>query len=190
MRIIGGKNKGRKLKSFDGTDIRPTSDRAKESLFNILNSSVLDCDFLDLCAGTGAIGIESYSRGAKSVTFVDNSKESLNLAKFNGNLVGLSETFVLSKAVDFLKTTSQTFDIIFYDPPYKDINVNEVLKIIKERKILNENGLFIYEKKSDTKTFEVQGFEIIDSRKYGIAVFDFYKESLWEALYLQERLTR
>ena len=178
MRIIGGKNKGRKLKSFDGTDIRPTSDRAKESLFNILNSSVLGCDFLDLCSGTGSIGVESYSRGANSVTFVDSSKESLSITKFNASLVGLEKTFILSKAIDFLKTTSLSFDIIFYDPPYKDVNVLDNLTVIKERKILNENGVFIYEKKSDTKTFECEGFEIVDSRKYGIAVFDFYKEQL------------
>ena len=87
MRIIGGKNKGKKLKSFDGQDIRPTSDRARESLFNILGSRVFGCDFLDLCSGTGGVGLESYSRGANSVTFVDSSLKSLNLAKENANSI-------------------------------------------------------------------------------------------------------
>ena len=78
MRIIAGKNKGKKLKSFDGHDIRPTSDRAKESLFNILGSKVLGCDFLDLSSGTGGVGLVSYSRGANSVTFLDSSQKSIN----------------------------------------------------------------------------------------------------------------
>ena len=177
MRIIGGKNKGKKLKSFDGQDIRPTSDRARESLFNILGSRVFGCDFLDLCSGTGGVGLESYSRGANSVTFVDSSLKSLNLAKENANSIGLDKEFVLSSADNFLKRTDKKFDIIFFDPPYIFDGVSEILKIVKERNILKDGGLFIYERVVDKQCKQVTGFELIQSRKYGIAVFDFYRIS-------------
>ena len=177
MRIIGGKNKGKKLKSFDGQDIRPTSDRARESLFNILGSRVFGCDFLDLCSGTGGVGLESYSRGANSVTFVDSSLKSLNLAKENANSIGLDKEFVLSSADNFLKRTDKKFDIIFFDPPYIFDGVSEILKIVKERNILKDGGLFIYERVVDKQCKQVTGFDLIQSRKYGIAVFDFYRIS-------------
>lgn len=178
MRIISGKHKGKKLLGFKGSDIRPTSDRAKESLFNILSDRVLGCDFLDLCSGTGAIGLEAYSRGANSVTFVDNDKESIKLAQKNAESIGLKKEFCLSDALSFVKRTNSTFDIIFFDPPYAYRDISLVLTEVKNRKILKENGLFIYEHKSDFNHVKVLGFELCDSRKYGIAVFDFYKESL------------
>lgn len=178
MRIISGKNKGKKLKEFKGDKIRPTSDRAKESLFNILGSKVLGSDFLDLCAGTGSVGLESFSRGANSVTFVDISKESLNLVKENARSIGCEETFILSSAVNFLTGTNKKFDIIFFDPPYDFSEIPVILFIIKERKLLKENGIFIYEHKADREQKQVSGFKITDSRKYGIAVFDFYGEDL------------
>lgn len=178
MRIIAGKNKGKKLKEFKGDKIRPTSDRAKESLFNILGYKVSGCDFLDLCAGTGSVGLESFSRGANSVTFVDVSKESLNLVKENAFSVGCDETFVLSSAEKFLETTDKTFDFIFFDPPYEFSGISALLKRVKEKKLLNDGGLFIYEHKADRPSEEISGFTLVDSRKYGIAVFDFYGESL------------
>ena len=178
MRIISGKNKGKKLIEFKGRDIRPTSDRAKESLFNILSDMVLDCDFLDLCSGTGAIGLEAYSRGANSVTFVDNDKESIKLTQKNANSIGLDKEFCLSDAVSFVKRTNKTFDIIFFDPPYAFEGIKDVLVEVKNRKLLNDGGIFVYEHKSDLESINVLGFELYDSRKYGIAVFDFYKESL------------
>ena len=83
MRIIAGKHRGRVLKEFNGRDIRPTSDRAKEALFNILQFDVAGCSFLDLYSGTGGIGLEAISRGAEKVVFVDNSRESVKLLKEN-----------------------------------------------------------------------------------------------------------
>ena len=81
MRIIAGKHRGRVLKEFNGRDIRPTSDRAKEALFNILQFDIAGCSFLDLYSGTGGIGLEAISRGAEKVVFVDNSRESVKLLK-------------------------------------------------------------------------------------------------------------
>ena len=176
MRIIAGKNKGRKLKTFTGNEVRPTSDRAREALFNIISSSVVGCDFLDLCAGTGAMGIEAHSRGANSVTFVDSSRESMKLCMENAKPIGITETFVIKDAISFVKTAIKPFDIIFFDPPYAFTGVSEVLAQVKSRKLLKEGGLFIYEHDKSSSTKEVEGFSVIDSRKYGIAVFDFYKE--------------
>ena len=178
MRIIGGKHRGRKLKSFEGRDIRPTSDRAKEALFNILGQSVVGCKFLDLCSGSGAIGIEAYSRGAAEVTFVDGAKDSIMLTKENAAAVGLSGKFEFKKDVDFVKVTSNNYDIIFYDPPYLNGNLISVLQTVSARKLLTEGGLFIYERSSDAKAIIVDGFELKSSRKYGFATFDFYEEIL------------
>ncbi|MBQ3235872.1 MAG: 16S rRNA (guanine(966)-N(2))-methyltransferase RsmD [Clostridia bacterium] len=175
MRIIGGKNKGKKLKEFKGDSIRPTSDRAKEALFNILGQSVYECNFLDLCAGTGSVGLECYSRGASSITFVDVSQESLKLCKENALSIGVTETFVKSTAEGFLKGTDKVFDIIFFDPPYEFSEIEKILSIVKERSLLSDGGIFIYEHKSDRQSVSVSGFELCDTRKYGIAIFDFYR---------------
>ena len=176
MRIIAGSHKGKKLQTFQGDEIRPTSDRARESLFNILNASVRDCSFLDLCSGTGAVGIEAYSRGAGKVTFVDVRRESMNLTKRNANSVGLQGEFCVCSAVAFLTTTTSTYDIIFFDPPYAFDGLLDVLRVVKERKLLNDGGVFIYERTAQNESVTAQGFTLYDSRKYGIAVFDFYKE--------------
>ncbi len=178
MRIIAGKHKGKKLKEFKGQEIRPTSDRAKEALFSILASKIIDCSFLDLCSGSGSVGIESYSRGASSVTFVDQSVKSLSLTKENALSVGLLGDFVLSDAINFIYKTSQKFDVVFFDPPYAYAKIKDVLQAVKTAKILNDGGIFIYERKADAPVEIVSGFELYDSRKYGIAVFDFYKEAL------------
>lgn len=176
MRIIGGKNKGKKLKSFDGQDIRPTSDRAKEALFNILGGRVLGCDFLDLCSGTGSIGIESYSRGANSVTFVDANAKSIKLTKDNALSVGLDGIFIQSTAENYLARADRQFDIIFYDPPYAFNKVESILQVVKDKNVLKDGGLFICERVAENAPTPVSGFEIFDSRKYGIAVFDFYRK--------------
>ena len=176
MRIIAGKNKGKKLKSFEGDAIRPTSDRARESLFNILSPMLLGCDFLDLCCGTGAVGIEGISRGANSVTFVDSSKDSVKIAEFNLKSIGNNTRVNLCDASRFVNQTNQKFDIIFFDPPYAFTGFEEIMKSVKERKLLKDGGLFIYEHNADRPTATINGFTLKDSRKYGIAVFDFYVE--------------
>ncbi len=174
MRIIAGKNKGKKLKSFDGDAIRPTSDRARESLFNILAPTLLGVDFLDLCCGTGAVGIEAISRGAKTVTFVDSSKDSAKICEFNLKSIGNNTKVDLCDANRFVNQTTKSFDIIFFDPPYAFLGFEDIMKAVNERNLLKDGGLFIYEHKADKPTLTVNGFELKDSRKYGIAVFDFY----------------
>ena len=126
MRIIAGQYRGRVLKSPPSMQIRPTSDRLRETLFNVLAPRMTDARFLDLCAGSGAIGIEALSRGAAFVTFVDRSRKMCGLVEANLDLVGVPEDqteVVMSEAADHLRRTAARglpapYDIIYFDPPY------------------------------------------------------------------------
>jgi 16S rRNA (guanine966-N2)-methyltransferase len=125
MRIIAGKYRGRRLKSPPSAQTRPTSDRLRETLFNVLAPRIEGARFLDLCAGTGAVGIEALSRGAEHVTFVDQSRKMCALIEANTSALGIDEQefeFVNADASDYLrrhvKKERELFDIIFFDPPY------------------------------------------------------------------------
>ena len=124
MRIIGGKYRSRVLSEFAGDDVRPTSDRAKESLFNILALKMYGARVLDLFAGSGALGLESLSRGAKEVVFNDFSKESLAIVKKNLAALKIAVGGAEAKVCQYdflscLDVMHGTFDVIFLDPPYR-----------------------------------------------------------------------
>ncbi len=171
MRIIAGKHRGRVLKEFKGRDIRPTSDRCKEALFNIFQADIAGSRFLDLFSGTGNMGIEAISRGASEVVFVDNSKESLSLIKANLEMVKEKGVVIDLDALSFVKSTDKTFDIIFLDPPYA-LDVHDILEEIKTRNLLTENGVIIYEHGGNHVDFS--GLKKIDERNYGIATIDIF----------------
>src|SRR5258708_10964854 len=125
MRIIAGKYRGRRLKSPPSLQTRPTSDRLRETLFNILAPRIKGARFLDLCAGSGAVGIEALSRGASHVTFVDQSRKMCALIEANLEAIadGIDVELVSGEAVEFLRRRAKKgvspFDIIFFDPPYE-----------------------------------------------------------------------
>lgn len=169
MRIIGGSLKGRTLYGFRGEEIRPTSDNARESLFNILGD-VSGANFLDLFSGTGAVGIEAFSRGAKSV-FNDGSRESADLTRANLKKVGASGEVYCQDAVAFIKSSRKKFDIIYLDPPYKSDVIHELLDNVSA--ILKDGGTVIFE---NEKPFvgTAQGLVLRDVRKYGRAVLNFF----------------
>jgi 16S rRNA (guanine966-N2)-methyltransferase len=150
MRIIAGIYKGRTLKSPQDLKVRPTSDRLRETLFNILNQQITeDTRFLDLCAGTGAIGLEAISRGAKHTTFIEKSQRECSLIKSNLDLLKIDETqvkVVCDLAEKFLQKTSETWDLIYFDPPY-DQDYSQVLNQFGEKKsaLLAEEGILIAE---------------------------------------------
>lgn len=175
MRIIAGKNKGRKLYGFQGDDIRPTSDKAREALFAILGN-INELDFLDCCCGSGAVGLEAESRGANSV-LVDSSVQSVALAKKNAELIRSDSIIIKNDALAFLRTTDKRFDIIFLDPPYKLDLCQEVVKTVSERKLLKEGGLLIYEKErsEDCSYADIKKFK---EKKYGKAIFSFYRSEI------------
>lgn len=159
MRVIAGEYRGRVLKNPQGLQTRPTSDRLRETLFNVLAPRLGGARFLDLCAGTGAIGIEALSRGASFVTFVDRVHKMCGLVEENLDLLGVPEEMtevVKSDAAEYLKRTregghdwragTEPWDVIYFDPPY----ASDYLSVIKElgahaSALLREGGVFVVE---------------------------------------------
>ena len=186
MRIIAGKYRGRKLKSPPSLKTRPTSDRLRETLFNILAPRIEGMRFLDLCAGSGAVGIEALSRGAAHVTFVDRSRKMYALIETNLDLlsIGDSEADVVNReALDFLgrhvRNEAQLFDTIFFDPPYTT-DYEEVLDYVGEHAagLLAKEGVVVVEhhkKKELAKGFsELQRYRVV---KQADSSLSFYKAS-------------
>lgn len=150
MRVITGIAKGRKLKTSRGLDVRPTSDRAKESLFNVLGPRVIDSRILDIFAGSGAIGIEGLSRGARGAVFVDNSPSSCRLVEDNLRNTGLAANAEILRqdalrAISYLAAKGEKFDLIFLDPPYEKGLVVPTLEEAAGGGLLAEDGLLIAE---------------------------------------------
>ncbi len=166
MRIVGGKYRSRVLCSFDGDKIRPTADKVRESLFNILSFRIGECRFLDMFCGTGAIGIEAISRGAAEVVFNDKSKDSISLLKKNLNLLKITDSYsVFNKDALILEPRSVgTFDVIYIDPPYKDGIGEAAIRVAAE--LLRGGGVIVFE---DEKPFgfNPSGLKVSDGRKYG-----------------------
>ena len=174
MRIVGGKYKGRVLCELKGNAIRPTADKVRESLFNILQNRIYGAKFLDLFCGTGAIGIEALSRGAKTVTFNDFSRDSVAHLKKNLEKLKVDEDYKIinSDAVSLLKSGGD-YDIIYIDPPYNSDLGLRVIEFVKSA--LSSDGIAILE---DEKPFdsEIDGLKVTDTRKYGRVHLTFFKK--------------
>lgn len=182
MRVISGTYRGMKLAEFKGEDIRPTSDRVKESLFNILISRIAGSTVCDLFCGSGSLGIECLSRGAEKVCFNDISADSLAVLKSNlARLKGGAYAVTNSDYERFLLTAREPFDIIFIDPPYRFEYGKRALEIIAERKLLNDGGVAVYER-DRTFTGDINGLELCDERKYGKTWLSFFRPSNREIL--------
>ena len=143
MRVIAGEYKGRNLKSPPSMQVRPTSDRLRETLFNVIAPRIEESRFLDLCAGSGAVGIEALSRGARYVTFIDRSRRSCQLIESNVQLCRIPEEqyeIYQMTAEDYLRQAKEhPWDIVFFDPPYKD-DYSHTLNLLS-----NYHGLLIVE---------------------------------------------
>lgn len=180
MRIIGGKFKSRVLAQFDGDNVRPTSDRVKESLFNILFLKIRGKRVLDLFSGSGAIGIECLSRDAKEVVFNDFSKDSLQILRKNLRSLKVAEgESVKIKNLDYLlclQGETKPFGLIFIDPPYKSDFGQKALEKIAERNLLDEDGIAVFESDNPAE-IEVAGLQLYDKRKYGKTFLFFYQRS-------------
>lgn len=148
MRVITGSARGRKLKTPENYDIRPTTDNVKESVFNIIQFDIEGRRVLDLFAGTGQLGIECLSRGASSAVFVDQSREAVKIVKENLKACGLSGTVVQADALSFLRTCGK-FDIIFVDPPYDSDLYESVLNTVNSIDILSDGGIIICESRRE-----------------------------------------
>ncbi len=176
MRIIGGEYRSRILADIKGDNVRPTSDRAREALFNILGTSVREKRVLDLFAGSGALGLESLSRGAKEATFNDLSKDSVAIVKKNiASLKAEERARVYQTDFSaFLNAIKTPFDVIFIDPPYRFDYGEKALKIISEKGLLTENGIAVYERDRPFAG-EIVGLDKYDERKYGKAYLTFFR---------------
>jgi 16S rRNA (guanine966-N2)-methyltransferase len=183
MRVTGGIGRGRRLKVPTGSRVRPTSDKVKQALFNILGDRTEGSLFLDLFAGAGGIGIEALSRGAARVTFVDASRDALKVIKQNIEQMGFKDRaeVVLSKAESFLKKQTGQYDIVFLDPPYAD-EMQPLLELITGAEILKPESIVIAEHFKKQPSPEHAGkLTLCRQAKYGDTMLAFYKQEARKA---------
>ncbi len=181
MRVIAGERKGHNLKTPEGLSTRPTSDKVKGSLFSMLHDFVYEKKVLDLFAGSGALGIEALSRGANSCVFLDTDskaraciKDNLIHTKFTEKSEILNYDSIL-----YLKTCSNTFDLIFIDPPYNKGLSGKALEIISERKLLNPGGYISVETdETEPPLPEYDGLLCVKNKRYGRISLKIYKNSI------------
>ncbi len=177
MRVTGGIGRGRRLSAPSGERLRPTSDKVKQALFNIMGEKVAGAAFLDLYAGAGGIGVEALSRGASHVVFVDVSGDSLKFVRQNLEKTGFARNaeVIQADALSFLERPSGPYDIIFLDPPY----VQELLSLlirVSAAEIMKPDGLVIAEHfKKQRSPEEAGGLALFRTAQYGDTVLAFYK---------------
>lgn len=181
MRIISGTARGTKLYTLEGQTTRPTLDRVKESLFNIIQNEIIDSNFLDVFSGSGAIGLEAASRGAKKVILCDKSKDAINIINKNIEKTHLKEKVELYN-LDYetlLKNKiKEKMDIIYIDPPYNSDFAIKSVEYIVNKNIADENSTIIIETDNEEKVLEELkkiNIEVIDKRRYGRATLIFIK---------------
>ena len=179
MRIIGGKYRSRVLAEFEGMDVRPTGDRVREALFNILSLKIYGARALDLFCGSGALGLECLSRGASEATFNDFSRESVKILEKNLRTLGIGKDEAKVYSLDYLLCLNGLkgeFDLILLDPPYRfDYGVPALTKIA-EKGLLSEKGIAVYERDRPFEG-EIAGLEKYDERKYGRTVLSFFRRA-------------
>ncbi len=171
MRVIAGSARGAKLVCPDGLAVRPTHDRVKEAVFSMLTGHMASASVLDLFAGTGALGIEALSRGAETAVFVDVSENSLKTVSANLAHTRLADSASLIKSDyrSFLNATSETFDLIFLDPPYQGEFLSKALEAIAEKKLLNPDGFIYCETEGEPPAEAEKFFSVYRNKKYGRA---------------------
>lgn len=170
MRIISGKYKGRVIEGFNLNGTRPTMDRVKESLFSIIQEKIDDSICLDLFSGSGNLGLEAISEGAKKVYFVDSNKKAISTIKRNietFNALDYSQILFMDykRAIDIVK--DDKFDIIFLDPPYNTNYIEDAIRLIEKYKLLNQEGIIICESDNLDKIIYSNKFREVKFKKYG-----------------------
>jgi len=182
MRIITGSLRGRKIPSPDHEGVRPTSDRIKESLFNIIRDKVEDGVFLDLFSGTGNIGFEAVSRGAKEVYMVDSNRQCFNAIKSTAASFKVNPIIILSDSTMALRNFGHKglkFDCIFIDPPYNSTLAEHAIADIESLDILADDGIIIWENSLPLNKLDnfKSNFEMYDLRKYGEIGLAFFRKA-------------
>ena len=180
MRVITGKARGVQLKTPDGLATRPTADRVKEALFSIIQFDIPGAKVLDLFGGTGQLGIEALSRGAKSATFVDAGEPACRLIKENLKRTRLEADgkVVRSDYMEFLNRCREQYNIIFLDPPYAEVFLENALKCITEIDILQSGGIIVAERPLGKELpWEFEGFIRSRDYKYGSTLLTIYRKA-------------
>lgn len=183
MRVISGKARGVTLKTPEGMQTRPTTDRVKESMFSIIQFDLPGASVLDLFGGTGQLGIEALSRGAKKAVFVDQARKSCDLIRENLRRTKLESMgqVVCSDYMQYLKRSRERFDIIVLDPPYAEVFLENALKCITEIDILQSNGIIVTERPLGKELpFEFPGFVRSRDYKYGNTLITLYRKEVVE----------
>ena len=180
MRVIGGTAKGRRVKSFKGQALRPTADRVKEALFNILPHDLSGWKVLDLFAGTGNLTFEALSRGAEQACLVDVSREASKLIRKNVEALGFSRCanvigIPALRAIHMLAARGDTFDLILVDPPYDKGWVERILKSLSQKELLENDGILVMEHSTREEVQKNYGSLLLqDQRRYGGTCISFF----------------
>lgn len=178
MRVISGKARGIQLKTPDGMVTRPTADRVKEALFSIVQFELPGAEVLDLFGGTGQLGIEALSRGAKRARFVDAQDSACKIIKENLRRTKLEGQVVRGDYLDYLNRCRDKFHMIFLDPPYAEVFLENALKRITEIDILHNNGIIVTERPLGKELpFEFEGFTRSKDYKYGNTLLTIYRKN-------------
>lgn len=177
MRIISGTRRGQRLAEFDGMDIRPTTDRVRESLFNLIMLYVNGARVLDLFGGSGALSLEAISRGAECSIISDIDAKAIKLITYNSEQLKFTDKIkILNKsAMQVLDENKDTFDIIFLDPPYNKGLIAPIIEKIVENGVLNEDGIIVLESDNTDEHGDFTGLDILKQRKYGRTYITVYK---------------
>jgi len=180
MRIISGSRRGRKLISFEGDSIRPTTDRVKESIFNLIQDFIFDSNVLDLFGGTGALALESLSRGAAHAVIIDKNQKSVSVIRQNiaSTDFGDMAEVLLKSAEDYVKTCNRKFDLIFLDPPYNKGFVVPILNSISQVGLLSTDGIVVLESDFGDDHGQIEGLDILKQKKYGRTYITIYRRKI------------
>lgn len=169
MRVIGGSKRGLKLVGFEGDSVRPTTDRVKENIFNIIGPYIYDANTLDLFGGTGALSIEALSRGAKKATVCDVAESSLSIIRTNlakADFAAAAQV-VKTDAVQYILSARESFDIIFIDPPYNSDLLEKSLAAIAQNPSICPDGIIVCERDYEKTLPQLSGLDIVKDKKYG-----------------------
>ena len=180
MRVITGKARGVQLKTPEGMQTRPTADRVKEALFSIINFDIPGAKVLDLFGGTGQLGIEAMSRGAASAVFVDAREDSCKLIRENLKRTKLEQDakVIRSDYLDYLNRCREQYNIIFLDPPYAEVFLENAIKKITEIDILQSDGIIVAERPLGKELpWEFEGFTRSKDYKYGKVLLTIYRKA-------------
>ena len=174
MRIVAGKFKSRIINAPIGDNTRPSSDKTRQAINNVIAPYVYDANVLDIFSGSGALAIEAISRGAKKATLIDNNNEAIKCITNNIKTLKIEDQCnIINSDYSIISTLNEKFDIILLDPPYKLDVIDDILKIINEKNLLSDNGIIVFESdESHCLKNEIDGF-VLKTKKYGIAHVSF-----------------